>query len=197
MRLAACLHACRGSTCLANRNCLPRPHPPADPSWPAFKPLTCLRLGNFGNAEGFYSALLGAAPCSAGPGGAAVAADALRRGAATFTLDCTRGDGGPSSGEATSSSTGALNAALARTAGLLEAALDRTTTCQLAVASDGGGGALLAHGWEAPLLGGPRLDALRVRLCNMCAPCCLFCFWSCPCSSAAEEAGCKLCSCPL
>ncbi len=165
----------------------------ADPAWASFKPHTCMRLQNFGNAEGYNAALLGAAPCggAGAPGSktagsiAAASGDLLRWGsAASFLLDCSRGSSlmDASSMTSSSSSSGAaasggsisaaLHAAASKAASAVEAALDRTTSCRLAVAAEGGGaaggsGAMLHHSFERPLLGGTKLDALRVRVCNM------------------------------
>ena len=173
----------------------PCPAAAADPNWASFKAHTCLRLQNFGNAEGYNAALLGAAPCvrtalqgAPGGGGAAASAEALRWGSqASFLLDCSRGGstvdapaaspgalhGLPSS----SALSAALHAAASKAASAVEAALDRTTSCRLAVASEpggsagggpaGGSAALLRHSFERLLLGGTKLDALRVRICNL------------------------------
>lgn len=155
---------------------------PADPSWDAFRPHTCLRLQDFGNAEGYSAALLGPAPCTtsaaAAPAAraAAVSSDALRWGSqAAFTLDCSRvaaasegstsgGSAGTAAGEGTLS--GALHAAASAAAASVAAAWDRSASCRLSVSSDSGSGALLEHAFERPVLGGPKLDALRVRVCN-------------------------------
>lgn len=163
----------------------------ADPAWASFKPVLQARLQNFGAAEGYNAALLGAAPCgragaptAAAAGCAAASGDALRWGSeASFLLDCSRGGSdveashsGASSGGAAAGGTplsAALHAAASKAASAVEAALERTTSCRLAVASEGGGaagsggGALLHHSFERPLLGGVKLDALRVRVCNM------------------------------
>lgn len=151
-----------------------------------------MRLQNFANAEGYNAALLGAAPCArAGPPGtaaacsmAAASGDMLRWGShASFLLDCSRGSSWEDAASAGASDTGAagssgsisaaLHAAASKAASAVEAALDRTTSCRLAVtaeadgAAGGGSGALLQHSFERPLLGGTKLDALRVRVCNM------------------------------
>jgi hypothetical protein len=151
---------------------------PADPAWPSFRPHTCLRLQNFGNAEGYSSALFGAAPCSAGaPGNAATSGEALRWGEhASFLLDCSKGgtDSSIGSSEASPSAAnssalrGRLQAVASKAVASVAAALDRSSVCRLALASDSGRGALLEHAFERPLLAGaPQLDALRVRICNM------------------------------
>jgi hypothetical protein len=150
-------------------------HPlPADPAWPSFRPHTCLRLQNFGNAEGYSSALFGAAPCSAGaPGNAAASGEALRWGEhASFLLDCSKGGTGSSeaspSAANSSALSGRLQAAASKAVASVAAALDRSSTCHVALASDSGRGALLEHSFERPLLAGaPQLDALRLRICNM------------------------------
>lgn len=49
----------------------------------------------------------------------------------------------------------------------VSAALNRTVSCSLAVGGDGGGGAALERSHERLLLGAPRLDALRIRMCNL------------------------------
>ncbi|PRW50791.1 hypothetical protein C2E21_5558 [Chlorella sorokiniana] len=163
----------------------------ADPAWASFKPHTCMRLQNFGNAEGYNAALLGAAPSgkagavgSVPPGGAAAASgDALRWGSqASFLLDCSRGgslmetatSGSGGAAGSSGSISAALHAAASKAASAVEAALDRTTTCRLGVTAEGdgaggagGSGALLHHSFERPLLGGTKLDALRVRVCNI------------------------------
>ncbi len=167
----------------------------ASPSWEAFRPLLCLRLQNFGNADGWSSVLLGPAPCSRSS--AAVVSDAFRwRSSAAFQLDCSRRGGGSSSasdaGGATavgtaagSGSAAATSVALAlaeaglaaaeRMAASLAAAVSSRRTCRLAVGSTSAsaaapatGSALhLEHSFEQPLFAAPRMDALRLRVCNM------------------------------
>jgi hypothetical protein len=162
----------------------------AEPSWGSFRPHTCLRLQNFGNAEGYSLALFGAAPCAGplggpAPGNAAVGGETLRWGSqAAFMLDCSRGSSSTTGAEdAASGGSGGTDsvpgggsgllaqsmlAAAGKAAASVAAALDRGKTCKLAIAADGGGGgAVLAHAWEAPLLSSPKLDALRIRICNM------------------------------
>jgi hypothetical protein len=154
--------------------------PVSQPAWPSFKPHTCLRLQNFGNAEGYSAAVFGANPCTAVtgaplPGNDAATGEALRWGShASFLLDCSHGDGSLSSEASTETDgsfqplSGRLQAAGAAAAASVAAALDRTTSCRVAVGSDSGSGALLAHAFERPpLLAAPKLDALRIRICNM------------------------------
>lgn len=153
--------------------------PVAEPAWASFRPHTCLRLQNFGNAEGYSAAVLGAGPCAATPGApqpahAAASGEALRWGSrASFLLDCSPGDGSESGGGGGDDGGGGggalgglLQAAGAAAATSVAAALDPATTCRAAVGSDGGAAALLERGFERPLLGAPRLDALHVRICN-------------------------------
>ncbi|KAI3426994.1 hypothetical protein D9Q98_006938 [Chlorella vulgaris] len=164
-----------------------------DPAWKAFRAHTCMRLQNFGNADGYSAALLGESPCTTNPptggavaaGNAAVSSAALRWGSeAAFLLDCSRGSGGGSDGGDTLSretdGSGALSSKLLQAASKaaagasasVAAALDRTSVCRLAVSGGSGGGggggsAVLEHVFERPLLGAPKLDALRIRICNI------------------------------
>lgn len=166
----------------------------ASPSWEAFRPLLCLRLQNFGNADGWSSVLLGPAPCS--KSSSSISSDAFRwRSSAAFLLDCSRrGGGSPASaasgatavGAAAGSSSAAATsvaaalaeaglAAAERMAASLAAAVSSRRTCRLAVGSTSAsadapatGSALhLEHSFEQPLFAAPRMDALRLRVCNM------------------------------
>lgn len=140
-----------------------------------------MRLQNLGNAEGYSAALLGPAPCATGSlapahaAAATVSGEALRWGSqAAFTLDCSRGngeDGGadassPGATPSTSTLSSALHAAASKAAASVAAAWERSSTCRLSLSSDSGGGALLEYPFERPLLGGLKLDALRIRVCN-------------------------------
>lgn len=119
------------------------------PQWASFHGMLCLRLQNFGDAEGFRAILLGTAMPAGGSGDpcaapTAVAAEMRWSDRAAFVLDCAAPVTGSDSA----------------TAGLL-----RASHCQLAVATAAGRGVLLEAPLDRPLLG-PPINALRVRLCN-------------------------------
>lgn len=89
---------------------------------------------------------------------------------AAFILDCSHPAEAAADNDAGHSGStlgGMLQAAGKAAAASVSAALDRTVRCRLAVGGDGGGGAALESSHERPLLGTPRLDALRVRVCNL------------------------------
>ena len=183
------LHAATGTQPTTSLNSLGMGGQAVDsPSWEAFKPHTCTRLQNFGNAEGYHAALLGGAPCATlaarAPAGGAVTGDALRWGtAASFFLECSRGgdDGGDGGGGEPGGLDGggggvlggmlqAGAAAATKAAAGVAAALDVRRTCRLALTSGGAGSgasAHLEHSFERPLLGAPKINALRLRLCNL------------------------------
>ena len=168
---------------------LPYHTPAAGPQWTSFHGQLCLRLQNFGSREGYAAALLGPDPCSAAS--SAVAEELAWGPAAAFTLDCAP----PASGDAAGGDGATATAPAAGAAGGLAQqqqqspppqgapstaytwgrevppagaapASQRSSHCQLSVASSSGRGALLQQAFQRPLLG-PPINALSVRLCNM------------------------------
>ena len=149
-----------------------------------FQPEVCMKLQNMGsNAQGYRSAVLGGPQCSAPP--PATAGEVLTWGReATFTLDCTHSQGGggsAGSGEFLSllsgrpdavGVAGRLQAAAAKAASDLTAAMQRSFECTLGVATGKNGGtatssgAVLHHTRALHVLTGPRLNAVRLRACN-------------------------------
>ena len=119
-----------------------------------------------GGEEGRRSAAFGAESCAEASG--ADAASGIRWGSgASLSLDCTLGaapgaaavlSGGGASGG------GSGGPAPPPPPPLLHG---KPLHCGLAVATDAGGGAVLSHSMERPLLLAPALNAARIRICNL------------------------------
>jgi hypothetical protein len=145
--------------------------------WSDFEPALCARLQNFGGSAGYRAVYLGRSPCNAA--GNAGSEQLAWGKESALTVDCRllAGDGTPalpSPAPAPATVAGRLQAAAAKAATDLSAALHRTMQCSLAVASEGGAlasgagsGALVRHSAGVQLVGGPKLNAVRVRLCNV------------------------------
>jgi hypothetical protein len=179
-REAAGLHAgaaADGGLLTAGRPFQQLGQPIPESHWGDFEPALCARLQNFGGAEGYRAMYLGNSPCAAA--GNAASGQFIWGSEASFTAECRLEAAevapAPAAGAAAPSTVaGRIQAAAAKAADNFSAALQRSMRCSLAIASAGGAGtgdpgsgAIVRHTRGVQLLGGAKLNAVRIRVCNM------------------------------
>ena len=132
----------------------------------------CMRLQNFGNAEGYRSAVLGAAPCNSEN---STLGQVKWASEAAFSLDCGIKTAEPSAFSSKSASESVslpniLHSAAAKAASdfttVLEQRLQRQLECTLAVATQGSG-TVLKYSQDMPVFGSSKLNSLKIRTCNV------------------------------
>lgn len=144
----------------------------------------CMRLQNFGNADGYRSVVLGTVPCSTEN---ATLGQMKWGPRAEFTLDCSVKTIQPTStamqkqggGSDTVILPNLLHSAAAKAASdftaVLEQRLQRRLECRLAVATGNAGtgtaqttgsGVVLQHSHELPMFGS-KMNSIKIRTCNV------------------------------
>lgn len=143
------------------------PLPLPDPQWSAFEPALCLRLQNFGGAEGFREAYLFQGPCNLTDLAPRNGADLSWGGAGTFGLDCSLQESDERSGLAPAPEPETDGDDV--NAGSWLAGLSLPThrrTCTVGIASPAGSGTVFGFSQDLPRLGAPEMNAMSIRLCN-------------------------------